>query len=317
MQKKVENTVLLIILAIFLLYFLLNYNLSQAIKDLGKINLAYIPYILIAWVLFTALKFLPWELTLKKVKVKMPLIKSFLFMYAFFGLGMGSAGVGQLIPLRKLDKFKKDARFFSVSIMVFLGTTGGMGAILLALISSVLLSKFILYLLFIFALAYIFITILGFESPYKKLTALINSRKRMKASKMIKKGLKYIEGMRKQRGLMAQRYFISGMLLFIPSLIAEALLLVFILAAFNVNISLLTGIFIFTVSVTIGGISMLPAGIGTEDISLVALMVLFNVPGVLALASLIIFRLFNTFLVTIAGYLTIGVINLDKNIKKI
>jgi hypothetical protein len=62
---------------------------------------------------------------------------------------------------------------------------------------------------------------------------------------------------------------------------------------------------------------MLPAGIGTEDISLVALMVLFNVPGVLALASLIIFRLFNTFLVTVVGYLTIGVINLDKNIKKI
>ena len=317
MQKKIENTVVLIILAVFLLYFLLNYNLSEAIRDLEKINLMYLPYIVLAWVLFTALKFLPWELTLKKVKVKLPLIKSFLFMYAFFGLGMGSAGVGQLIPLRKLDKFKKNARFFSVSIMVFLGTAGGMGAILLALISSILLSKFILYLLFIFALAYIFITILGFESPYKKLIALINSNKRIKASKMIKKGLKYLEGMRKQRGLMAQRYFISGMLLFIPSLIAESLLLVFILAAFNVSISLLTGIFIFTVSVTIGGISMLPAGIGTEDISLVALMLIFNVPGVLALASLIIFRLFNTFLVTIAGYLTIGVIDLDKNIKKI
>ncbi len=317
MQKKIENTVLIIILVIFLLYFLLNYNLSQAIKDLGKINLLYIPYILLAWILFTALKFLPWELTLKKVKVKLPLIKSFLFMYAFFGLGMGSAGVGQLIPLRKLDKFKKDARFFSVSIMVFLGTTGAMGAVFLALISSVLLSKFIFYLLFIFALSYTFITILGFELPYKKFIALINSSKRMRASKMIKKGLKYIEGMRKQRGLMAQRYFISGMLLFIPSLIAEALLLVFILAAFNVNIPILTGIFIFTVSVTIGGISMLPAGIGVEDISLVALMVLFNVPGVLALASLIIFRLFNTFLVTIVGYLTIGVINLDKNIKRI
>ncbi|MGC8533335.1 MAG: lysylphosphatidylglycerol synthase transmembrane domain-containing protein [Candidatus Parvarchaeum sp.] len=317
MQKKIENTILLVILVIFLLYFLLNYNLSQAIKDLGKINLTYIPYIVLAWLMFTSLKFLPWELTLKKVKVKMPLIKSFLFMYAFFGLGMGSAGVGQLIPLRKLDKFKKDARFFSVSIMLFLGTTGSMAAILLALISSVLLSKFILYLLFIFALGYIFITILGFESPYKKLVSVINNRKRIRTSKMVKRGLKYIEGMRKQRGLMAQRYFISGMLLFIPSLISEALLLVFILAAFNVNISILTGIFIFTVSVTIGGLSMLPAGIGTEDISLVALMVLFNVPGVLALASLIIFRLFNTFLVTIAGYLTIGFINLDKKIKKI
>lgn len=317
MQKKIENTILTVILVVFLLYFLLNYNLPQAINDLGRIRISYIPYILLAWVLFTALKFLPWELTLKKVNVKLPIIKSFLIMYAFFGLGMGGAGVGQFIPLRKLDNFKKDARFFSVSIMIFLGTAGGMSAILLALVSSILLSKFILYLLFIFAVSYVFITILGFESPYKKLTSLVNNRKWAKASKTIKKGLKYLEGMRKQRGLMAQRYFISGMFLFIPSLIAESLLLVFILAAFNVNISLLTGIFIFTVSVTIGGISMLPAGIGTEDVSLVAFMVIFNVPGVLALASLIIFRLFNTFLVTIVGYLTMGVINLDKYSKKI
>jgi uncharacterized protein (TIRG00374 family) len=317
MQKKIENTILIALLVIFLLYFLFTYNLGQAIKDLGRIKLGMIPDIIIAWILFTALKFLPWELTLKKVRIKLPLIKSFLLMYAFFGLGMGSAGIGQFIPLRKLDNFKKNARFFSMSIMIFLGTTGGMSAILLALVSSILLSKFILYLLFIFALSYIFITILGFESPYKKLTALVNNRKWLRASKTIKKGLKYLEGMRKQRGLMAQRYFISGMFLFIPSLIAESLLLVFILAAFNVNISLLTGIFIFTVSVTIGGISMLPAGIGTEDVSLVALMVIFNVPGVLALASLIIFRLFNTFLVTIAGYLTMGIINLDKYNKKI
>ncbi len=317
MQKKVENTILIALLVIFLLYFLFTYNLGQAIKDLGRIKLGMIPDIIIAWILFTALKFLPWELTLKKVRIKLPLIKSFLLMYAFFGLGMGSAGIGQFIPLRKLDNFKKNARFFSMSIMIFLGTTGGISAIFLALISSIFLSKFILYFLFIFAAAYIFVTILGFESPYKKFTAMIKGNKRLKASKSIRKGLKYIEGMRKQRSLMAQRYLISGMLLFIPSLIAEALLLVFILAAFNVNISLLAGIFIFTVSVTIGGISFLPAGMGTEDISLVALMVLFNVPGVLALASLIIFRFLNTLIVILVGYAMMGFVNLDKSVKKI
>ena len=125
MQKKVENTILIALLVIFLLYFLFTYNLGQAIKDLGRIRLGMIPDIIIAWILFTALKFLPWELTLKKVRIKLPLIKSFLLMYAFFGLGMGSAGIGQFIPLRKLDNFKKNARFFSMSIMIFLGTTGG------------------------------------------------------------------------------------------------------------------------------------------------------------------------------------------------
>jgi hypothetical protein len=59
MQKKIENTVLIIILVIFLLYFLLNYNLSQAIKDLGKINLLYIPYILLAWIFIYCFKVSP------------------------------------------------------------------------------------------------------------------------------------------------------------------------------------------------------------------------------------------------------------------
>lgn len=315
MQKKIENGVLIAVLVAFLLYFVLTYNVEQALTDMGRINLNYILYIFLAWILFTSLKFLPWELTMNRVKVKMPLGKSFLMMYSFFGLGMGSAGIGQFIPLRGLDKFKKNARFASVSIMIFLGATGGMAAIILALVSSIILSKFIFYLLFIFALAYVFLTILGFESPYKKLTAFINRHKRVRSFKGIKSMLNYIDGMRKQRNLMAQRYFLLGTALFIPSLIFESLLLGFILASFNVFVSFWATIFIFTVAVTIGGVSMVPAGIGTEDVSLIALMLLFNVPGILAITSLIIFRFLNSFLVVIAGYLTMGIFNLTEENK--
>ncbi len=313
MQKKVENIILAVILLIFILYFVLTYNISQALKDISRLDINYIPYIFLAWILFTALKFLPWKLTMYRIGVKMPLVKSVLMMYAFFGLGMGSAGIGQFIPLRGLDKFKKNARFSSISIMIFLGTTGGMAAIIMALVSSIILSKFILYLLFIFAFAYVFLTILGFESPYTKLTAFIKTHKRIKQLKGIKPALNYIEGMRKQRSLMAQRYFLLGTVSFIPSIIFEALLLGFILASFNVVLSVWAVIFIFTVGVTVGNISMLPAGIGTEDVSLIALMLIFNVPGILAIASLIIFRFLNTFMVVLAGYFTIGLLNLKRH----
>ena len=317
MQKKVENMVFAAILAVFLLYFLLNYNLPEAINDMRRINIDYLPYIILTWIAFTSVKFLPWELALKKVKIKLPLTKSFLMMYAFFGIGMGSAGIGQLIPLQDLDKFKKNARFFSFSIMIFLGITGGMGAIILALASSILLSKFAVYLLFVFAATYIFTTLLGFDGLYKKLNAFLKKHTMLKKSNVVKSALKHLEGMRKQRGLMAQRYFLLGTFLFMPSLVLESLLLVFILASFNVSISLLAAVFIFTVSVIVGGVSMMPAGMGAEDISLIALMVLFNVPGVLAITALIIFRFLNTFIVTIAGYSTMAIFKLDKTRRKL
>lgn len=310
MQKKIENLLLVIILVAFLFYFIINYNINNAIRDISKINITFLPYIAFAWIMFTALKFIPWLLAIKKVKVRMPLIKSFLMMYSFFGLGMGSSGIGQLIPLRGLDNFKKNARFSSVGIMIFLGATGGMAAIILALTASIILSKFILYLLFIFAAAYVFLTILGFESPYKILNNFIKKHKHLNSIKSIKEALKYIEGMRKNRDLLAQRYFLLGSISFIPSIIFEALLLGFILASFNVFLPFWSIIFIFTVAVTVGSISMIPAGIGTEDVSMIALMVIFNVPGILAISSLVIFRFLNTFLVVIAGYLSIGILNL-------
>ncbi len=306
MQKKVENTIIIVILAIFLAYFLLTYNLSQAVNDIIHIRISYLPYIILAWVMFTAFKFLPWELALREIKVKVPILRSFLMMYAFFGIGASTVGIGQLIPLRGLDKFKKNARFFSLGVMFFVGATGGLGAVILALISSVLLSKFILYLLFIFAAAYIFFTVLGFDGPYKKLNSALKYYKRLKNSKTVKNILKYIDGMRKNRSLMSQRYFLLGTVFFIPSLLSEALLLVFVLASFNVTIPLIVGVFIFTISVTLGNISLLPSGIGVEDVSLIALMLVFNIPGVIAVASLIIFRFLNTFIVIIAGYLSMG-----------
>jgi uncharacterized membrane protein YbhN (UPF0104 family) len=316
MKKSVENIILIGILAAFLFYFVFTYNIGQALKDIREINLTYIPYIILAWVLFTGLKFFPWLLTIRRIKVKIPIIHSFLMMYSFFGLGMGSAGIGQFIPLRSLDKYQKNARFFSVSIMIFMGATGGMAAIIIALVSSIILSKFIIYMLFVFAAAYVFLTILGFESPYKMLINFIKNHKKLKRVRGIKSALDYIEGMRRQRSLMAQRYFLLGTFSFIPSIIFEALLLGFILSAFNVFVSFWGIMFIFTVAVTIGSISMVPAGIGTEDISLIALMLIFNVPGILAITSLIIFRFLNTFLVVIVGYLTMGLLKLTKGVKK-
>ncbi len=302
MQKKLENTVIVAILIILLLYFVLNYNLPEAAKDISRIRLVYIPYLILVWIAFTSTKIFPWSLVIRKIGVKMSLLKSFLMMYAFFGVGSTSIAIGQLIPLRELEKFKKNSKFFSFTIIFFVGVTSGIAALVMAVVSSIILSRFIIYLLFALSALYVFTSLLSFETPYNKLKDVLNHYKKIRRSKFAKTAMKYINGMKTQRGMMSQKYLISGTALFIPSIIFESLLLVLILASFNVNLSIFMGIFIFTVAVSIGNASGLPSGVGLEDISLIALMLLFGVPGVLALSTLLIFRFLNTFLVIMAGY---------------
>ncbi len=312
MQKKIENTILIVTLAVLFLYFILNYNLSQAVKDVSSLRLYYIPYIILAWVAFTAFKIFPWLLAIKKINVKMSLIRSFMMMYAFFGVGSTSLAVGQLIPLRELENFKKNSKFFSFTIIFFLGVTSGIAALFLAVISSIALSRFTIYLLFALSALYIAISALRFEAPYNKAKALVNHYKKIRKSKFAKTAIKYINGMKKQRGLMAQKYLILGTALFIPSIVFESLLIVLILASFNVSISIFAGIFVFTVAVSIGNASGLPSGVGPEDIAIVALLLLFGVPGVLALSTLLIFRFLNTFLVIVSGYASLGLFKFIK-----
>ncbi|MGZ7047915.1 MAG: UPF0104 family protein [Methanobacterium sp.] len=97
------------------------------------------------------------------------------------------------------------------------------------------------------------------------------------------------------------RNLIFVLLLTTISWLMECLRLYVVLSAFNVKIDFLAVIVIFFLANLIGIISILPGGIGSIEISLTALFVLFGVPGSLAGTIALTDRLVSFWLVSILG----------------
>lgn len=90
-------------------------------------------------------------------------------------------------------------------------------------------------------------------------------------------------------------------ILTLMSWLLECLRLYSITYAFNVKISFITVIIIFLLANVIGVISLLPGGMGSIEISVTGLFLLFNVPSALAGSIALIDRLISFWLVNILG----------------
>ncbi len=90
-------------------------------------------------------------------------------------------------------------------------------------------------------------------------------------------------------------------ILTLMSWLLECVRLYTVCYAFNVKISFIAIIVIFLLANVIGVISVLPGGIGSIEISLTGLFILFGVPSVLAGSIVLIDRLISFWLVNILG----------------
>lgn len=97
------------------------------------------------------------------------------------------------------------------------------------------------------------------------------------------------------------RNLVFVLLLTMVSWLMECLRLYIVFYAFNVNISFVAIIVIFFLANLVGIISILPGGIGSIEISLTALFVLFGVSGALAGTIALTDRLVSFWIVTILG----------------
>ncbi len=302
MKIRSLETIILIIGAIAILLIISEYDINGTLKAIASLNVADLSAALLMLFLFTFAKILPWSYILRKIKLKMPLSQSIAMMYAFFGLGIIPTSIGQFLPLRYLDRYQKDARFFSLGIILALNATAALALALLGLLAAIQLSQYVAYLLALFAVYYIILSLLGFRPINRRLPGVIKRLLKPKKHPVFRSVVRYVNDIQKHNTFLSQQDILSEMVLFIPSLLAEAAMLFFIFSALGQNISIISAIFIFAVSVTIGNLSFLPSGIGATDTALVALAILFGAPGAIAILAAIVFRFLNTLIVVLLGY---------------
>jgi uncharacterized protein (TIRG00374 family) len=226
-------------------------------------------------------------------------------MYAFFGMGIIPSSVAQYIPLRHLSNFKKNAQFFSLSIILALGATSGLALLFMTTIAAIFVSKYITYLIALLAATYLLTSLIGMRRTQNLLLTFVNKILNPKKHKLFRFAVKYIEGLKKHSAFLTQKDILSETMLFLPSLFFEAVMLFFILLAFNQNLSIVAVLFIFGVAVELGNISFLPGGLGVTDTSLVSLLLVFGTPGAVARTATVLFRFFNMLLVFVVSYISI------------
>ncbi len=279
------------------------YNIKGAFEALRHAQLIFFAFAVMSFVLFTLAKFIPWTYFVRKLHLKqMSVYQSILMMYAFFGMGMVMTGAAQLLPLRYLDRFRKNARFSSFSMFIAINGTAALSGVAIALISSILISTYVVYLFAVFAVFYAMASLLGIKWTSETLQKYISKKARKSRSKTFKTLSGYVNGLMKYRNFLSQKSLITGILFFSPSILLEGSVLFFVLSGFGQSLPFIDAIFIFTVAVTIGAVSFLPLGIGTMDGTMLAFLLIFGVPGIIAISTVIIFRILNTVLVGITGY---------------
>ncbi len=289
------NTITLIIGLALLMLLISEYNFGAAIKQIQNARLIFLVYTFLAFLAFPLLRFIPWYYVLKKLGIKLRKTINILTMYAFFGLGIIPAAAGQFAILRGLERFKKRYKYFSGNIILSLTLTDFLAVSIIALISAVIVSKYIVYTVAVVAIAYAIASVLGLSKTNDLILRL--SRR----FKFLKNLVKYIEKM-KTNSVLSQKDILYETFAFFPALIAEGLLIFFILLAFNQNVSFDMSIFIFSFSAVVGFISMIPFGIGSMDAVIVTLLLANGVPGIISISTVVIFRVFNTILPTSVSY---------------
>ncbi len=306
MRTPSLETIVLILGVAVILVLVSFYNINGTLKAVSKINFNYLIFAVAIFFVYTFLKFAPWVyIIIRKLKLRISLIQNIMLMYGFFGMGLLPTSVGQFLPLRYLDQFKRNARFSSLGIIIALGATSGLALLAVTLVAALFVSMYIPYIIALFAISYVLTSLIGTKRVNNRIQAFAAHWLKPKKNKIFKTLLKYTNNLNRYQSFLSQKDILLETVLFVPSLITEGFMLYLILLALGQTLSIVDVIFIFGISVAIGNASLLPAGLGATDTMMVAFLLLFGVAGAISVTATIIFRFLNTFAVFIMGYLSL------------
>jgi uncharacterized protein (TIRG00374 family) len=308
MRALFKNALIATIAIIIIVIVSTLFDLKGTLMSLARTNPVYLLFDVAAFVLSVTLKMLPWTYLIRKTKLKLGFFYNLLLLYSFLGFQAIPTGMGGIVPLRYLEKFRKNSSLFSPGIALSLILTGFVGLAILALVTSIIISSYVVYTITILAVTYIISSLFGSNLFLSRLFSLFKHTK----VGFLKNVKKYTQTLIKTRAFLSQKDIIIETFLFLPSLITESAIMYFTLLAFGHGLLFVDVLFIFAISNIIGSMSLAPMGLGAMDLSSIALLLLYGVPGIVAASTMVIFRFFNFILLIFLGY---GAFSILENLK--
>ena len=241
-----------------------------------------------------------WLLFLKYLKINIGIKNSFGIYFAGMAFGVTPAKVGELIKSQIL-KNKYSIAISKTAPIIFVERYYDLFGI--AIISFIVLLFLNFETWIILILLAVSILFLGIAQQKSISLKILNSFSKIPFFNKYVNNL--ITGYETIHVLLSPKIFIKSILLSKSAWIVESIGVFFVFQAFNSSLDFSNILFIFTSSTLLGGISLLPAGIGVTEGGMIAQLLLHDIDYSFALCLVLTVRLFTLWMSVIIGFISL------------
>lgn len=239
-------------------------------------------------------------LFLKYLKINIGIKNSFGIYFAGMAFGVTPAKVGELIKSQIL-KNKYSIAISKTAPIIFVERYYDLFGI--AIISFVVLLFLNFETWIVLILLAVSILLLGIAQQKSISLKILNSFSKIPFFNKYVNNL--ITGYETIHVLLSPKIFIKSILLSKSAWIVESVGVFFIFQAFGSSLDFSNILFIFTSSTLLGGISLLPAGIGVTEGGMLAQLLLRDIDYSFALCLVLTIRLFTLWMSVIIGFISL------------
>jgi len=293
---------ILIVSGVIALYAILMFtsDIKLISEKLQNFQLEYV-FIIIPIVTFSFfIRGFRWMLFLKYLKINIGIKNSFGIYFAGMAFGVTPAKVGELIKSQIL-KNKYSIAISKTAPIIFVERYYDLFGI--AIISFVVLLFLNFETWIVLILLVVSILLLGIAQQKSISLKILNSFSKIPFFNKYVNNL--ITGYETIHVLLSPKIFIKSILLSKSAWIVESVGVFFIFQAFGSSLDFSNILFIFTSSTLLGGISLLPAGIGVTEGGMLAQLLLRDIDYSFALCLVLTIRLFTLWMSVIIGFISL------------
>lgn len=312
MFTKLNRSILLVFIFAILIYSGLIFiaDFDNIILSLQKFPLYLFSLSFLTIFISIIFKFIRWQIYVNELKLKITFIDSILVFTSGFIMSVSPGKIGELlksfllkhkyqIPISKSSPVVAAERIIEFTALI-----------LISLIGIVIFKYSITYLLILVAVL-IAIAALLFFKKFRNILQRLFVR-----LPLIKKYIHDINEFNVSlKRLLSLKIFIKILFLSILAWLAEFYGFYLILSEFKNNINVFWSSFIYSLSIIIGAVSMLPGGIGITEGALTYLLIENGFTENVAIASTIIIRFITLWIPVLTGFIAMIIFTINKRSK--
>ncbi len=286
--------------ALFYLLIALYSNAEKLVEAFARMKIQFVAIALIFTLTNYFLRFVKWEVYCKKAGINISMKSSLLIFLGGMSMTITPGKAGELVKAYLLKKAQGVEFSRGAIVVVAERTTDLLAMISLAALGSVYfflrgsfemnLKSMVISLIILLSLVVMGIVFMRSKSFTNFLV------RRFGISRKFDKVMKEV---------LCTRLTIEMTILSILSWMMECLALYITVGAFGLNISVFHAIFVFSVSTLAGVITMLPAGIGATELSMMYLLTRFGIPQLEASAITLVTRAVTLWLGVMIGVIAL------------